>query len=127
VSERFDPRARVITVRARLLGPAGSGAATLALDTGATTTLIDPRILQLIGADPAKATTFGFITAATSIAYVPKVAVPVIEAIQIRRRSLLVLATALPPSAGVDGLLGLDLFRGKRLSIDFRKGRIDLR
>ncbi len=32
----------------------------------------------------------------------------------------------LPPSAGVDGLLGLDFFRGERLTVDFRTGRLIL-
>ena len=32
----------------------------------------------------------------------------------------------LPASAAVDGLLGLDFMRGKRLIIDFRTGIIDL-
>ena len=30
----------------------------------------------------------------------------------------------LPPSAAVDGVLGLDFFRGTRLVLDFRKGLV---
>jgi hypothetical protein len=37
-----------------------------------------------------------------------------------------VLAHTLPPSTGVDGLLGLDFFRGLRLTIDFQSGQIQL-
>lgn len=39
---------------------------------------------------------------------------------------LRVLAHDLPASAGIDGLLGLDFFRGLALTLDFRAGRIDL-
>ena len=37
-----------------------------------------------------------------------------------------VLAHTLPPGAGVDGLLGLDFFRGQFLTLDFRTGQITL-
>ena len=39
---------------------------------------------------------------------------------------LQVLAHPFPPSAKIDGVLGLDFFRGKKLHIDFQKGEIDL-
>jgi len=35
-----------------------------------------------------------------------------------------VLAHTLPPSAGVDGLLGLDFFHNLSLTIDFRGGQL---
>ncbi len=37
-----------------------------------------------------------------------------------------VLAHTLPPSAGVDGVLGLDFLRGQLLTIDFPNGRLTL-
>jgi len=37
-----------------------------------------------------------------------------------------VLGHTLPPSAGVDGLLGLDFFRGQSLTGDFRVGRVSV-
>lgn len=37
-----------------------------------------------------------------------------------------VLAHTLPPSAGVDGVLGLDFLRGQVLRIDFQNGRLTL-
>jgi hypothetical protein len=39
---------------------------------------------------------------------------------------MLVLCHTLPPSATVDGVLGLDFFRGYKLAIDFNKGIIDI-
>ena len=36
------------------------------------------------------------------------------------------LAKALPPEAGVDGLLGLDFLRGHVLTLDFRTGVLTL-
>jgi len=37
-----------------------------------------------------------------------------------------VLGHTLPPSTGVDGLLGLDFLRGQVVRIDFRKGEVSL-
>ena len=37
-----------------------------------------------------------------------------------------VLGHTLPPSAGVDGLLGLDFLRGQSLTVDFRTGHVTL-
>ena len=42
------------------------------------------------------------------------------------RQGLVVVCHTLPPSAGVDGLLGLDFLRNSRLTIDFRSGQIVL-
>jgi hypothetical protein len=42
------------------------------------------------------------------------------------RINLSVLAHTLPPSAWVDGLLGLDFFRGLTLTLDFRSRQITL-
>lgn len=44
-----------------------------------------------------------------------------LEALGKRRMGLLVIGHTLPESASVVGLLGLDFFRNKRLTIDFRK------
>ena len=48
-SIRFDPTANLIVVRARILGPLGEVVLKLALDTGATDTLIVPYILDELG------------------------------------------------------------------------------
>jgi hypothetical protein len=42
------------------------------------------------------------------------------------RTAFPVLAHTLPPSAAVDGVLGLDFLRGHALNIDFRTGQITL-
>ena len=123
----FNAQRGLIIVPITLDGPTGDTHAFLALDTGATTTLMDPIVLLSTGFDPSTATEHVFITAASGVLYVPKVEVNALEAMGIRRPSLKVLAMPLPPSAGIDGLLGLDFFRDKRLTIDFRKGQIDLR
>jgi hypothetical protein len=51
----FDSQHGLIIVRAELTGPSGSGILRLALDTGATTTLVNVAMLVAIGYDPALA------------------------------------------------------------------------
>jgi predicted aspartyl protease len=127
VSEPFDPRGGVIVVSARLVGPSGDAAASLALDTGATTTLIDPEILVGIGCDLARPLSRAVVTTANGVQYLPTVLISRIEAIGTSQKSMEILAGRLPPSAAIDGLLGLDFLRKRRLAIDFRKGLISLR
>jgi hypothetical protein len=52
---RFDPSQGLVVVPVRLLGPAGDMILRLALDTGATSTLINSEILVLLGYDPTAA------------------------------------------------------------------------
>jgi hypothetical protein len=49
-----------------------------------------------------------------------------VSALGLEREAFAVLAHTLPPSANVDGLLGLDYLHGLRLTLDFRSGEIDL-
>ena len=49
-----------------------------------------------------------------------------LKALGQERTHFLVAALTFPPSVTVDGLLGLDFFRGQTLTIDFRTGEITL-
>lgn len=111
---------------ARLIGPDAEVILRLALDIGATMTMIRPASLLQIGADPALATERLAMTTASGVEYVPKAIVGTFIAVGAELRNMPVIAHTLPPSASVDGLLGLDFFRGMKLSIDFRAGLLDL-
>jgi len=49
-----------------------------------------------------------------------------LQALGKQRQHFPVLCHTLPPSATVDGLLGLDYFRGLRLVVDFRTDSVNL-
>ena len=66
------------------------------------------------------------ITTGSGVEFVPRVNVEKILALGQERNDFSVLAHTLPPSASVDGLLGLDFLRGRRLTLNFRKGTISL-
>jgi len=61
-----------------------------------------------------------------SVVLVPRVTLSHIRALGQERVDFGVLGHTLPPSAGVDGLLGLDFLRGQNLTVDFRAGRVNL-
>ena len=122
----FDPQQGLIVVPAELWGPTGSVVLRLALDTGATATLVNIAMLVGVGYDPALAPTRVQVTTGSGVEYVPRVTLSHIRALGQERVDFGVLGHTLPPSAGVDGLLGLDFLRGQNLTVDFRAGRVNL-
>jgi len=122
----FDPRRGLIVVRAEAWGPSGSGILRLALDTGATSTLVNVGMLVAIGCDPALTTQRVQVTTGSRVEFAPRVVLQRISALGLERPGFPVLGHTLPPSASVDGLLGLDFLRGLNLAIDFRTGRLSL-
>jgi predicted aspartyl protease len=126
MSLRFDPRQGLSVVPTELTGPSGSAVLRLALDTGATTTLVNAGLLVAIGCDPAHSTETVEVTTGSGLEYAPRVKLLRILALGESRTSFPVLAHTLPPSAGVDGLLGLDFLRGKTLTVDLREGELTL-
>ncbi len=57
---------------------------------------------------------------------VPRVVLNRLTVLGQHRIGFAVLSHPLPPDAGVDGLLGLDFFRGSVLTLDFRSGLMTL-
>lgn len=122
----FDPHKGLIIVQVEVEGPTGVAVLRLALDTGATGTLINAGMLVSVGYDPALSPNRPQVTTGSGVEFVPSITVSKIVALGQERTDLVVLCHTLPPSANVDGLLGLDFLRGQSLSVDFRSGRIAL-
>ena len=122
----FDSQQGLIIVRAELWGPAGSIVLRLALDTGATGTVVNIGMLVTIGYDPALVPDCIQVTTGSGVEFVPRVTLDKITAMGQERTDFPVLGHTLPPSVGIDGLLGLDFFRGQSLTLDFRNGQVTL-
>ena len=122
----FYPNRGLIIVSAELWGPSGSAVLRLALDTGATGTLVNVGMLVALGYDPAMAPDRVQVTTGSGVEFVPLVILDGIRALGRKTANFPVLGHTLPPSAGVDGLLGLDFIRRLSLTIDFRNGQIAL-
>ncbi len=122
----FDLRDKLIVVHAELWGPRGSGVLRLALDTGATVTLVNAGILVAIGYDPALSPDRVQVTTGSGVEFAPRIILDRVTALGHTRSAFPMLGHTLPPSAGVDGLLGLDFLRGLTLTVDLRAGQVTL-
>jgi hypothetical protein len=122
VSLSFNPKEGLIVVPTRLWGPNGDTLVRLALDTGATGSVLNWDVVVLLGYDPATVPERVQMTTGSGVEFVPRIVIEKIEAIRQERRNFPILCHTMPPSTTVDGVLGLDFFRGYRLVLDFRMG-----
>jgi predicted aspartyl protease len=122
----FNPTDGPVIVLAQLWGKQGDLAVQLALDTGATASVLSWETVALLGYDPAATEARVQITTGSGVEFAPRVSIDKIEALGKERLNFPVLCHTLPPSAGVDGLLGLDFLRGYRLVLDFRTGTLSI-
>jgi hypothetical protein len=122
----FNGQEGLIVVVAKVEGPLGTVELRLAVDTAATDTAARAALLRNAGYDPAAATERVEITFGTAVEPIPVLTVARLTALGRERTGFPILAHTFPPSAGVDGVLGLDFLRGGVLTIDFRSGQITL-
>jgi predicted aspartyl protease len=124
VTFSFDASRGLIVVKAELVGPDGIGVLQFALDTGATASVVNVEMLLAIGYDPMVASDRVQVTTGSGVEFAPRVELQRLTALGHERLGFPVLGHTLPPSAGVDGLLGLDFFRGLVLTLDFAAGQV---
>lgn len=123
----FNPQEGLIIVPTRLFGPVGDVIVQLALDTGATGSLVNWDIAVLLGYDPAIVHDRVQVTTGSGIEFAPRINIIRIEALGRTQDRFPLICHTLPPTAGVDGLLGLDFFRGTYLTIDMISGIVNIR
>ncbi len=123
----FDSTTSLVIVHTRLFGPSGDMVVDLALDTGASTTLISWPTAIALGYDPSRSGQRQAVTTGSGSEYCPMVRVAQVEALGRRLREVDVLCHDLPARTGVRGLLGLNFFRRFDLRINFKDGFITLR
>lgn len=97
----------------------------LALDTGATATLINVAPLATVGYDPALAPERVQVTTGSNVEFLPQVEVTRLSALGQTRIAFLVLAHTLPPSSGVDGI-SKNLFARRFLGRSLEAGSLEL-
>ena len=122
----FDPTQGLIVVPTRLHGLGIDAIVRLALDTGATGSMINWDVAVLLGYDPASAKERIQVTTGSGVEFAPRIVVKKVEVLGRSLENFPMLCHTLPPSAIVDSLLGLDFFRGVRLVVDLQAGIITL-
>lgn len=122
----FNPHKGLVLIPAVLEGPKQFVNLHLAVDTGASHTFINVPLLISAGYHPAQFMSQGQVNTAGGIVSAPRLTVSALSVLGKRRQAFPVVAHTLSASTPIDGLLGLDFFRGQRLTIDFRAGEIEL-
>lgn len=122
----FDSEKGLILISVILSGPKGNTSVTMALDTGATHSLVDAKILSNLGYDLNATSEHLRITTGSGSETVSRLPVDLFDALGVARTNFPVLGHHLPSTSTVDGLLGLDFLRGYRLTIDFPAGLLTL-
>ena len=120
----FEPQHGLIVVSGKLWGPRDSAVLRLALDTGATGTIVNTGMLDALGYDPALIPDRDQVFTGSGVEWVPRVQLDRIFALGKECARFPVLGHTMPPSAGIDGLLGLDFLRRWSLTIDFPTGQV---
>jgi predicted aspartyl protease len=103
----------------------GLGPFSFALDTGANTTVLTPHLVAALGLNITEDATV-IMNGATGSATVPTASVERVAAGDVvLEKQQLPVADAL--IAGIDGILGVDGFESKRIMVEFKKNRIEIR
>ena len=123
---KFGPEQSIIICHAEIASSKGELSLKMAVDTGATYTMIPTEVAIAIGCDPLRSRRKIEITTGSGIEYVPVVAVPKFRAFGIELKNMDVVCHNLPPQSPVEGLLGLNFLKKAKLIIDFSKNIIDI-
>ena len=98
-----------------------------AVDTGATITLVSDDAMKKMGYTKADSIRSTHTITASKSETVYEYNLDNIMAIGLVRRNLKVISRSLPVGLGIDGLLGLNFFKNKELTIDFKLSEIRLK
>ncbi len=123
---KFDPKQSVIICHSEIVGPKIELSLKMALDTGATYTMIPSEAAVAIGRDPLRSRRRIEITTGSSIEYVPVITVPIFRAFGIEIKNMEIICHNLPTQSPVEGLLGLNFLKRAKVIIDFSRNIIDV-
>lgn len=122
---RFDPKQPVIVLRLLLKGRVIE-IARMALDTGASYIMIPWKIAKALGLKPEISKETTQIITASGIEMAPIVTLQSVTLGRITLKRIKAVVHDLPAASYVDGLLGLNFLRNFKITLDFRKGILEL-
>lgn len=122
----FDPHQSIVICHAEIVGPRMELSLKMAIDTGATYTIIPIEAAIAIGCNPLRSQRKIEITTASSIEYTPIVVIPKFRVFGRELKNMKAICHDLPPQSPVEGLIGLDLLKKIKAIIDFSKNTIKI-
>lgn len=123
---QFDAQAEVVIINAAIFGPVAMVGVLLALDTGATSSMVGRQPLLRAGYDLARPFDTVRVATGSRVESLPRFKVQSVAALGHFRDDLFIVAHDLPASPQIDGVLGLDFLRNRRLTLDFTRGELEL-
>ncbi len=107
-------------------GPCGSRRIQLLLDTGASITLLPREVIEGIGYHiDEDAPRLKLDTVSGSI-YSPVLKIEELSIFGVEASEMDIICHDLPMKEGLMGLLGMNFFKNRKLTLDFRKGKISI-
>jgi predicted aspartyl protease len=94
----------------------------VAVDTAATTTQISTAVAKFIGLDLTNPVRYTDVVTASRVERAPVVCLPSLTTLGKTATDLDIVVRALPPQAGLDGLLGLNFFVKYTLFVNYSRG-----
>jgi len=123
----FNSTDGLIYIQAEVSGTSDAYTIRMVLDTGASRTILREGVLEHLGYTPKTAIRKINITTGSRVEPGVKLSVKKISALGRVRKNISVVTYSLATELKLDGILGLDFFRGRKLIIDFREGLISLK
>jgi predicted aspartyl protease len=123
----FDRKAALIVVPVTVKKEEKIWEFKFAVDTGATKSLIDADVMTKLGYKPQDCIGTTQTITASKRETVYEYSLDNIMALGLIRRNFKVISRSLPLGLGIDGLLGLNFFKHKELTIDFKLSEIQLK
>jgi clan AA aspartic protease (TIGR02281 family) len=123
---KFDTEAPVIVLRVTLEGEDVAKKIDMALDTGATYTMVPWDIAEVLGYKPDLSKDRVPLVTASGVERAPLITLKSISVLGKDAANVRTVVHNLPEKSYVDGLLGLSFLKRFKLSLDFRGGILEL-
>lgn len=122
----FDPESPIIVMEVELEGEEVIERVKMALDTGATYTMIPWKMAEVLGLRPEISERKVKITTASGVEAAPIIVVNSISCASKSVKNVEGIVHDLPERSHVDGLLGLSFLRRFKVCIDFKEGVLEI-
>ena len=123
---KFDTGAPVIVLRATLEGEDIEKKIDMALDTGATYTMVPWDIADVLGYEPGISKELVPMVTASGVERAPLITVKSLNVLGVTAHNIKTIVHDLPEKSYVDGLLGLSFLRRFKVCLDFQEGVLEI-
>ena len=124
---KFDPKSSIIVITPTLVGINGKKKKIdMALDTGATYTMIPWDVAEALGYAPELSKERIELITASGVEKSPLITLNSLSVLQKNAKDVKTIVHDLPPKSYVDGLLGLSFLRNFEIRLNFKKGVLEI-